>query len=123
MENLVAVELYKEFLAGEINHIFYWRDRQGKGVDFVVSSDSRIRELIQVTCASDADEIEKREISALLKATKDEDPQLGTSKKSSSETVKKSRSHRCRNGCFRTSRTIYFTLTNSRLSATKNIKQ
>ena len=66
MENLVAVELYKKFLAGEIDYIFYWRDLQGREIDFVVSSDSRVRKLIQVTHASGVDEIEKREISVLL---------------------------------------------------------
>jgi len=38
MENLVAVELYKKFLAGEIDHIFYWRDLQGRAI----SSSARI---------------------------------------------------------------------------------
>ena len=71
MENLVAVELYKRFLAGELDQVFYWRDHQGREVDFVIISNSRIRELIQVTYASDMDEIDKREISSLLKAKRE----------------------------------------------------
>jgi len=73
MENLVAVELYKKFLAGEIDYIFYWRDLQGREIDFVVSSDSRVRELIQITYASGMDEIKKRIISIFCSTQGDEE--------------------------------------------------
>jgi predicted AAA+ superfamily ATPase len=70
MENLVAVELlrrknywFKEW------EIYYWRDYQQREVDFVIKDGLKVKQLIQVTYASGKDEIEEREIRALIKAS------------------------------------------------------
>jgi len=68
VENLVFLELKKKELEGKIE-IFYWKDYQGREVDFVIREGMGIKQLIQVTHASGKDEIEKREISSLMKAS------------------------------------------------------
>ncbi|RLI99637.1 MAG: AAA family ATPase [Candidatus Aenigmatarchaeota archaeon] len=69
MENIVSIELKKKELGGEID-LFYWESHNCE-VDFVVKEGLRIKQLIQVTYASSIDEIEKRELRALLKASKE----------------------------------------------------
>ncbi len=69
MENLVFLEL-KKLELNNINDIYYWKDYQQREVDFVVRKEIKTKQLIQVTYASARDEIEKREIKALLKASK-----------------------------------------------------
>jgi predicted AAA+ superfamily ATPase len=70
MENLVAIELLRRrnywFDDWEI---YYWKDYQQNEVDFVVKEKLTIKQLIQVTYASSKDEIGKREIKALMKAS------------------------------------------------------
>jgi hypothetical protein len=68
MENLVAVELQRKKSRSPIINIFYWKDPQGRGVDFVVREGINIRQLIQVTYVSKRGEIDKREITGLLRA-------------------------------------------------------
>lgn len=51
--------------------IYYWRDYSGKEVDFIVKDGLKVKQLIQVTYASSKDAVERRELSALLKAGKD----------------------------------------------------
>ncbi len=68
MENLVFLELKKMELENRIDEIFYWKDYQGREVDFVVKEELNVRKVIQVTYASDMDEIERREIIGLVKA-------------------------------------------------------
>ncbi len=70
MENLVFLELKKKEL-NNIFEIFYWKDYQGREVDFVVKEGLKVKQLIQVTYASGRDEIEKREIRSILKASKE----------------------------------------------------
>jgi len=72
MENLVAVELFRRrsYMFKEWE-IYYWKNSQGYEVDFVIKSKSNIEQLIQVTYASSLDEIEKREIKALVKASRE----------------------------------------------------
>ncbi len=71
MENIVGIELLRRHgLIGKTK-IFYWKEygkQEGKEVDFIIKEGMNIEELIQVTYASDRDEIEKREIKSLLKA-------------------------------------------------------
>jgi len=69
MENLVAIELlrrksywFKEW------EVYYWKNSQQNEVDFVVKEGLKVKQLIQVTYAFGKDEIEKREVKALLKA-------------------------------------------------------
>ena len=68
MENIVAIELLRRKETSNID-FYYWKNYQGREVDFVIKEGVRIRELIQVTYASSKDEIEKREIRSLIKAS------------------------------------------------------
>jgi len=49
--------------------IFYWKDYQQREVDFVIKEGLKVKQLIQVSYASDRDEINEREIKSLLKAS------------------------------------------------------
>jgi len=68
LENLVAVELQRKF-GKPTYEISYWKDYQQHEVDFVIKQGLDIKQLIQVTYASSKDEIEKREIRSLIKAS------------------------------------------------------
>ena len=70
MENAVAVELLRRKSYWQSDwEIYYFRDYQQREVDFVVKEGLDVKQLIQVTYASGRDEIEKREIRSLLKAS------------------------------------------------------
>jgi len=61
IENLVAIELSRRKSYWYNNwEIYYWKDYQQREVDFVIKEGPRIKQLIQVTYASDRDEIEQR---------------------------------------------------------------
>jgi len=66
MENLVAIELIRRG-----SEIYYWKDRFGEEVDFVVRDGYRIKQAIQVTYVSSKRELEKREMKALVKASRE----------------------------------------------------
>jgi predicted AAA+ superfamily ATPase len=69
MENVVAIELKRRI---PLLEIYYWREyrkAEGKEVDFVVRENFSVKQLIQVTYASNRNEVEKREIEALIKAS------------------------------------------------------
>ena len=68
MENLVAIELLRRKESHPLE-IYYFKDYQGREVDFVIKEGLKVKQLIQVTYASERDEIEKREIRSLLKAS------------------------------------------------------
>ncbi|EOD42663.1 putative ATPase (AAA+ superfamily) [Candidatus Nanobsidianus stetteri] len=67
MENLVAIELKrreKEF--------YYWKEygkSEGQEVDFLIKENNIIKELIQVSYINNIDEIDRREIRSLIKAS------------------------------------------------------
>ncbi len=67
MENTVFLELKRKNMEEGID-LFYFQDSQQHEVDFVVKEGLKVKELIQVTYANSFDEIEHREIRALLKA-------------------------------------------------------
>ena len=70
MKNLVALELLRKQVLNPMIEIFYWRDQLGREVDFVVKEGLKIKQLIQV-CYDIAElETKKREIRALIKASK-----------------------------------------------------
>ncbi|MCD6408620.1 ATP-binding protein, partial [bacterium] len=69
MENVVAVELFRRMENNQHLEIYYFKDYQQKEVDFVVKEGWEVKQLIQVTYAPSINEIEKREIKALLKAS------------------------------------------------------
>ena len=67
MENVVAVELKRRN-----SEFYYWKEygkSEGKEVDFLIKENLEIKQLIQVTYASSKDEIERREIKSLIKAS------------------------------------------------------
>jgi len=68
MENLVFLELKKKELQN-IFEIYYYKDYQQNEVDFVIKEGLEVKQLIQVTNASSKDEIEKRELNGLKKAS------------------------------------------------------
>ena len=69
MENIVFLELQRMKATDERMEMYYWRDSAGREVDFLIKKGRKVSELIQVTYASGEDEIEKREINALLRAS------------------------------------------------------
>jgi predicted AAA+ superfamily ATPase len=66
MENTVFLELKRR---GE-TELFYWRDHQGREVDFAIREGASTKKLIQVTYASGRDEVERRELDGILKASR-----------------------------------------------------
>ena len=71
IENLVAVELIRRNSLDPKTVIYYWKDHQQREVDFIIKKGNRIMECIQVTYASSENEIHKREISSLTRASKE----------------------------------------------------
>jgi len=71
MENVVFLELLRKTNEKPLMEIFYWKDYQGREVDFVIKEGVKIEQLIQVTYANGRDEINEREIKALLKASEE----------------------------------------------------
>ena len=69
MENAVAVELQKKYSVDRNCEIYYWKDHQQHEVDFVLKKGSKVDKLIQVTYATDREEINDREFKSLLKAS------------------------------------------------------
>ena len=65
MENLVAIELKRRN-----KEVYYWKDYQGKEVDFVVKEGLRVKELIQVCYDLDLN-TKQRELKALVKASEE----------------------------------------------------
>ncbi|MEM3718688.1 MAG: ATP-binding protein [Candidatus Bathyarchaeia archaeon] len=70
MENTVFLELIRSTNRKPMLEIYYWKSNQKGEVDFILKEGLRIEELIQVTYAAGKDEIDKREISSLLEASK-----------------------------------------------------
>jgi predicted AAA+ superfamily ATPase len=72
MENLVAVELMRrKSYFNRDWEVFYWKDHQQREVDFLLKQGPVVRQLIQVTYASGRDEVERREIEALVRASEE----------------------------------------------------
>ena len=65
-ENIVAVELKRRR-----KECCYWKNAEKEEVDFVLKKDSKINQLIQVCYDISDSDTKKREIKALLKASKD----------------------------------------------------
>lgn len=72
LENVVAIELLRRAaFCSPPFEIYYWRDYQGKEVDFVVKEGGDVKQLIQ-TCYEVGDrEVKKREMAALVKASRE----------------------------------------------------
>ena len=71
IENLVATELMRDKAKNPLMGIFYWKDSKDREVDFVIRKGIEVEQLVQVTYASNKEEIKEREITALLKAGKE----------------------------------------------------
>lgn len=69
MENTIAIELQRRKFRDIPFGTYYWKDYQQREVDFVVKQGTKVEQLIQVTYATDKEEIEDREIDALIKAS------------------------------------------------------
>ena len=65
-ENIVAIELRRKR-----KECYYWKNMEKEEVDFVLKNDSKIEQLIQVCYDVSEPDTKKREIRALLKASKD----------------------------------------------------
>ncbi|MCD6411560.1 MAG: ATP-binding protein [Thermoplasmata archaeon] len=66
MENVVAVDILRR---EPRENVFFYLTPRHEEVDFVIREGMKIKQLIQVTYASGRDEIEKREIRSLIKAS------------------------------------------------------
>ena len=67
LENLVFLQLERKRAIDPNMEIFYWRDYQEREIDFIIRIRKSVDTLIQVTYASDRNEIDSREIKSLLK--------------------------------------------------------
>ena len=79
MENTVFLELLRRTNNKPLMEIFYFKTNQGYEVDFLIKEGLKVKQLIQVTYANSFDEIEHREIRALLRAKeifKEDNPEL-----------------------------------------------
>lgn len=65
-ENIVAIELKRRK-----RECYYWKNREKEEVDFIIKDDIRISQLIQVCYDITDPDTKKREIRALLRASKD----------------------------------------------------
>jgi predicted AAA+ superfamily ATPase len=68
MENIVFLELARRRAVDPAMELYYWRDYQGREVDFVVKRGPRVEILLQSTYAASMDEVDKREVRSLLRA-------------------------------------------------------
>ena len=71
IENEVALELKRRISIDKDFEIYYWKDYVQNEVDFVLKKDKKIDHLIQVSYINSKEEINEREIKALLKAGKE----------------------------------------------------
>jgi len=69
MENVVFIELLRRTNENPLWDIYYYRDQRQREVDFVVKEGPRVAQLIQVTYASSPDELDRRELDSLLRAS------------------------------------------------------
>ena len=69
-ENLVAIALKKEEIAGRIS-LFSWKSSQNEEVDFVIKEGLHISQLIQVCTDISNPKTLKREMRALIKASQE----------------------------------------------------
>ncbi len=70
-ENLTAIELNRRAQFNKNIQVYYWQNPQNYEVDFVVKEGLRIKQLIQVCWNLSDEDTKKREIRALLHASKE----------------------------------------------------
>ncbi|MEM3504355.1 MAG: ATP-binding protein [Nitrososphaeria archaeon] len=69
MENVVFLHLLRKINQNPLLTFYYWKDYHQNEVDFIIKEGECIKELVQVTYASNKDEVDRRETSSLLKAS------------------------------------------------------
>ena len=67
-ENIVFLHLQRKRVKNPLLGIYYWKDRQGREVDFVITEGLKPKEVIQVSYDVSSPETMKRETRGLLKA-------------------------------------------------------
>ncbi len=67
-ENLVAIDLRRREMAGELE-VYFWRGRLHEEVDFVVKQGLRVTQLLQVCLNAEDPRTKEREVRSLLKAS------------------------------------------------------
>lgn len=70
-ENLVAVELCRKRAKNPLIEIYYWKDYTGREVDFIIKEGLKVRQLVQVCYDITDYDTKKREVGALVKASKE----------------------------------------------------
>ena len=76
-ENIVFLHLHREKQKHPGMGIYYWKDREGREVDFVITDGLKPQKLIQVSLDVSSPDTMKRETRALLKAMKEFDLKEG----------------------------------------------
>ncbi len=71
MENAVFLQLKRKCGATSMLKLYYYRDTADREVDFVVKNGINVKELLQVTCASEEKDIKDAEVGSLLKVGKE----------------------------------------------------
>jgi len=71
MENLVAQHLIKISCQNPLLGIYYWKNKRGQEVDFVLKSQKKVKQLIQACYNLSDPETKNREIDSLLNAGKE----------------------------------------------------
>ncbi|MBI2003973.1 ATP-binding protein [Candidatus Pacearchaeota archaeon] len=71
IENAVAIELYRRKSQDYNLGIYYWKDHQQRETDFVLKKRNKVKQLIQVSYVNSKENIKEREITSLLRASKD----------------------------------------------------
>lgn len=69
LENLVALELKRRQSKNPFLEIYYWKDKEGREVDFVLKDNLKVKQCIQVSAIDFKEELNQREIKALFKAS------------------------------------------------------
>lgn len=70
-ENIVCIELLRKKAVNHQIEIYYWKNSQQEEVDFVIKEGRKMKQLIQVCYNIDDIETKKRELKALIKASKE----------------------------------------------------
>ncbi len=70
-ENLVAVELMRRKASNPKQEVYYWKNMLQEEVDFIIKEGLKIKQLLQVCYKIEDPNTRKRELRALLKASKE----------------------------------------------------
>jgi len=70
-ENAVFIELKRKFFSDVNKEIYYWKSQKNEEVDFVIKNSTKVEQLIQVCYDIDDYDTKRRELKALVKASKE----------------------------------------------------